>query len=646
MQEIKAFVGHSFSPEDRLVVSAFLNYLSQLEELLPNFSWEHAEAAEPIELAEKVRSRFAGKNVFIGICTAKEFAIAKKSLSPLLFRPTYLKAVIQELAPKTSDWVTQEIGFALGRGLETIILQEDGIRRPGGLQGDKEYIEFNRQRPEQAFGKILEMLSALSPAISKPGASGDVLKTDPVSEAELLDNDWLNPKPDWDESEYRTALLHLVALGQLDKANEVRASFAVSDVGKTGEAADELAAHLEFLKIMFGQPSNLNRLHELAAQHPKNIEILANLAKSQAQFDNHGAAAETYEAAASLNRSSTDGLFYLGRAALEFAKNDNQAKAQALVEEIKRNTRADSNLERQLASVIGDLSEIRKEEDSVAVALERTVDLFPDDYDARFNLAYRHSQLGNDDLAFYHYLKIPYDSRSAIAWNNLGVSYDHFSMRAASVHAYRISEERGETLAMSNLGYKFIRQGFVEEAKAEFEKGFAIKGHHKNIEEGLSELTKLSDQENQKKREVLEKVLPKANFYRALSNAIASTQIVALPTHFNAPECALIVTLDGDRFSAVGTYKRESSSLGLFGGGIKEVKEYRIEYVGRVTGRQIEATVGRIQTAGPQYNSLLAVSDTKTKVLMYLEEDGGTIKVMEHPHSTGPTFYNLTPVAD
>lgn len=72
MREIKAFVGHSFNSQDNSVVDAFLKYFQHLEELLPSFSWDHAEKAEPIELAEKVRTKFIGKNIFIGICTARE----------------------------------------------------------------------------------------------------------------------------------------------------------------------------------------------------------------------------------------------------------------------------------------------------------------------------------------------------------------------------------------------------------------------------------------------------------------------------------------------------------------------------------------------------------------------------------------------
>ena len=44
-----------------------------------------------------------------------------------------------------------------------ILLVEDDVRTPGGLQGDLEYIQFSRQSPEKSFGKILEMIKALLP---------------------------------------------------------------------------------------------------------------------------------------------------------------------------------------------------------------------------------------------------------------------------------------------------------------------------------------------------------------------------------------------------------------------------------------------------------------------------------------------------
>ena len=62
------------------------------------------------------------------------------------------------------------------------------------------------------------------------------------------------------------------------------------------------------------------------------------------------------------------------------------------------------------------------------------------------SLAYKHSEIGNNDLALQHYLRIPYGERHQTTWNNLGVSFDRFDMPGKSVSAYRKAAEAGETL--------------------------------------------------------------------------------------------------------------------------------------------------------------------------------------------------------
>lgn len=71
MIEIRAFVGHSFTDDDSDVVRRFLDYFDVVSRMVPQFSWVHAEAAEPKQLAEKVLSLMSDRNVFIGICTKR-----------------------------------------------------------------------------------------------------------------------------------------------------------------------------------------------------------------------------------------------------------------------------------------------------------------------------------------------------------------------------------------------------------------------------------------------------------------------------------------------------------------------------------------------------------------------------------------------
>jgi hypothetical protein len=75
MNEIRAFIGHSFTEDDSLLVGRFLKIFDQVAALHPRFSWQHAEAAEQKLLADKVISLLRDKNLFISICTRKEYVI-------------------------------------------------------------------------------------------------------------------------------------------------------------------------------------------------------------------------------------------------------------------------------------------------------------------------------------------------------------------------------------------------------------------------------------------------------------------------------------------------------------------------------------------------------------------------------------------
>ena len=161
MSGIKAFVGHSFTENDTEIVRYFLDLFDRISALGIGFSWEHAEGAEPKVLTEKVLELIEGKNLFIGICTAKETVVTNTRKS----RINKNDLVVEKKAcfVKTSDWIIQEIGLAIGKNMKVMLLLEEGIRPPGGLQGNLEYIEFKKDSPEKAFLKILEMIKAINP---------------------------------------------------------------------------------------------------------------------------------------------------------------------------------------------------------------------------------------------------------------------------------------------------------------------------------------------------------------------------------------------------------------------------------------------------------------------------------------------------
>ena len=102
MRGVRAFVGHSFSPADKELISVFLDHFKTLSKTNPEFQWDHAEEAEPAPLAAKVLAKIENKNVFIGICTKKEAAVEPRKLLPGLLTKNVVKIRIADI-----EWKTQ-----------------------------------------------------------------------------------------------------------------------------------------------------------------------------------------------------------------------------------------------------------------------------------------------------------------------------------------------------------------------------------------------------------------------------------------------------------------------------------------------------------------------------------------------------------
>lgn len=166
MAGIKAFVGHSFRKEDKEIVQSFLNFFDHLKELPMGFSWDHAEDAKPEDLPQKVQNIIEGKNLFIGICTPSELVIHPDDLG-VGWLKRFFKVINRRSGQwKASDWIIQEISFAMGRGLTLVLLIQEGTRKPGELhsynallierfvlQGevDRALIEFNNLKDHKPW---------------------------------------------------------------------------------------------------------------------------------------------------------------------------------------------------------------------------------------------------------------------------------------------------------------------------------------------------------------------------------------------------------------------------------------------------------------------------------------------------------------
>jgi tetratricopeptide (TPR) repeat protein len=417
-------------------------------------TWDHAEEADLKTLSEKVLSKIEGKNVFIGICTRRELAVEQTKLSRQLLSTSTLKASAHDFEWKTSDWLIQEIGLAIGRKMKLIIFLEEGVRAPGGLYGDLEYISFARSYPKDSFDKLLQMLTALSPIESSQvmaESKSAVSEEKPKDDASL---DILEPKPAWTQEDYDNAVFHAIWRNNTEALENVNAVYEASPLS-TGLALSVWRANEEYWRMVFDRNPNFDRLKTIAVEHPTNGKILFCLARGYAQYDDHLQAAKTFEKAAAHSEDEKDKIQYLGEAANEYARAGERRRAIELFEKIKGDAGENPKLSEIILYSVQQFAEIEKDDDYLVAVMERSVELQPTDNYSRFNLAYRHSEIENEDMALQHYTKISVASRSAMAWNNLGVSFGQFGMPGKGVQAFRKSEEMNGLWRWLILGSSF-----------------------------------------------------------------------------------------------------------------------------------------------------------------------------------------------
>lgn len=645
MPAIKAFVGHSFRDEDAAVVTVILQCLTRVSQIHTSFSWGHAQEPEPEMVHSKVLTMLADKNLFIGICTASEQVVSSKNLKPIPIWRNRLFGQASAFELKASDWILQEIGLSVGRGLKVILLLEEGVRTPGVLQGNLEYIRFSRSAPERACDKLLGMLASLlaQPKEDVPDAGQEAQppysgETSPLTTT--TGRDWNTPQSDWPIKDFRFGYMHAIAISDEPLANKVRTTFLASPLGTTELARTDFSAWMECSRIRFGKDGSLAKLEGIANQHKAIGAIWGYLAATYVDFDEHLKAATAFSAAAEGTDAIERKIEFLGKSALAYEKvglHTESLKKEMEMRDVGR--RSEQGAAAVLIWTI-DIAEVRNDGETQIAAMERLLELTPDDHERRFKLAYRYSQTERPELSTYHYLRIPVANRGGTEWDNLGVAFDGLSMPIRSVAAYRESRALGETLAMSNLSGKFLEAGFIDEAKALLVSAIEFTDHHRNVDKNMVRVKDAVDEENKKEEAAIKKAKPLSDFYRQLGKSLALPQALDLSGQWKSPDCMLTVSVNGDALSATGTFELANNGLlslaiadSPFGfGTIRPPRRFVVNYKGKVRGRCVMGTITRLNEAENRpnaANSLLGGVEKQTTILMWLAEDGLTLHALE-----------------
>jgi tetratricopeptide (TPR) repeat protein len=648
MPHLNAFVGHSFAKDDKPVVEALLTLLDSVKNVMPEFTWDHAEAAEPKVLSVKVREKMKGKNLFIGICTARE-QTAQAALSPgrlvSWFLPKTLLAVERaSVEIKTADWIIQEIGYALGSNMDLILLLEEGVRHPGGLQGDWEYIPFSRSEPEKCFEKLSSMLGTLSPkpmpvvSPEKP-AAGDSAS---VPTEDLFLQTFLTPDPSWTADTYVARFRLSISIDEAGIQKKISDAFCSSPFYQDEGARVAFEAARISQRAEIYKEDWINPLQRLVTEHPTQIGPYLALGERFAAAAEHERSAQNYELAAQHSTPPHRKIQLLIEAGAQRVSAKQPEAAEKLLRGAAELVRANPEHEADgLARMSYVWKELGKPNLFLACA-ERCLELAPDRKDPRFALAHKYGDLDLNAEALFHYRQYLLAKDDSGGWNNFAVAASALRLPVTSIDGFLRADNQGSTLATGNLAFIKLEAGFVDEAIELCNRGLKAEDPNPRVIEALAKCKLAKEDEAKKETELLGATKVHREVLRATGKASLLATPGSLHSTWQGPRCQLTATFDGQRVAMVGTYERKvDNTLGALMSGLftdNRTEKITVEYAGELYG---EAFVGKAKTSTPSaLAGLLSLAGQGNDCVGYLDSNGTQLVIFE-----GKDRYVLTAYA-
>lgn len=634
MAKISAFVGHSFEDVDRTLVNKFLDHLDTFRPL--GFEWVDAEEAESTGLANKVKAKMEEKNAFIGIFTKKYpidrwFVMRRKRLDilrqsiSLFLRP---KVLFRNSGYNASPWIFQESGYGICKKMELLFLVEERIMDKGGLQGDLEYVFFSRENPEKSFEKINEI-------INKWLAKEYEVLEKPTTILEL-------PRKPKEEKPEAIMLRKIYDAIFVEKNEEKADKLIESYISQIEERDEQIVWRTKFLsaqiKVGLKRIEDLFKLSSEFAEHP---EPVASIGHQYGELGEFCKAGEFYLKSAEKESNKIGKIERICSAAENFGKAKKYDTAFEIILNELKSTDLGNESKFRLYRTMASLFEMKKDSDSEICFMEKALEINPFDYSLRFNLAYRYSEIGKENLALYHYKKVVSRSPSTGSWNNLGVSYDGLGLHGKSIEAYKESKNLGGTLAIANMAYRYIDNGFFEEAEEILGEAVKIENYHPNVAAAKARVEELKEDEENKERQILESYEPHGLFYKSYSEAYIDKQVDKgiLDGRWETKHGEIEIKQTTNDFQGEGKHEKvDKLTTAILGERGKLYKNYKeIKLTGSIIGRSAKYEL-KIEEFSDIHKSKKQNVFTG---LLVIDKDYNLLKALEKDSSGKETHYDL-----
>src|SRR4030043_1316687 len=524
MEKLKAFIAHSFEENDEIVIRKFLDYFDSMKKTC-GLIWEHAEEAEAKAISEKVKCKMDGKNLFIGIFTAKNYRIKQHNLKT--YFPILNFGGKEHFSYGSSDWIIQESGYALAEGMKLLFLIEKGVLIDAGLQGDLEFVPFKRENPSECFKKINQILGNLlvepsdisaSPAtaslpeikksdIAEEQAAGDVSNTE--KQAQM--------KKRWDAW---TSLRNLIVVEKEIYKAETKLKEIIREY-ENDEAFPKSYWETLFykFKLQAGFGDALNELEEMNIKNPDDSYPLKTLSGIYKEYGQYAKAAELFLKLSEKEQITNEKIEYIGAAAECYALDNNYENAYNII--LKN---YDSRLDRRSLALIykklSDVAKTQKKNNLYAAFAEKALTIFPTDYDLRFSLAHSYSENGNQNNSLFHYKFLCENNPDGSNLNNIGVQYARLNLKAKSIESYYEAHNKyDETLAAANLAQRYIGEGFLNQANEIIKNARLVENYNENIDSASVTIADTRRNEEESLKKALSDVQPEKEFMTKFAEA-------------------------------------------------------------------------------------------------------------------------------
>ncbi len=632
---INAFVGHSFAEKDRELVRKFLDFFYTVSKMNIDFHWDHAEDAQLKELSVKVIEKMEGKNLFIGICTPRQGSIDLDQLRSFPLAPNFRWSNRINFQTKISDWILQEIGFSVGRGMDVLLLLENGVATPRGIQGDREHIPFERSKPEESFGKILEMLSSLaklsSSKVSVESSTMNMAVTEPTAISVKQVSSEEIPISEWTLDDYGMSLSQAFIDNDKTKEEDINKSFLNSKFAADKATVARWNAFRIYMSITWWKEDQFDELLHIAENNPDNQYVFQYIAQAYQEFGEYRQAAVYFEKSSSVAESLDDRFDKLSKASLAYAKSRDKGQAIFHLKQCISLAKKDQSLIKDLLATLSDVLAEIGELDDYKIFTEALLERTPDDNTRRYSLASEYGKAKENDGAIFHYGLLSIRSPNAAVWNNLGVALSGENLEGLAVDAYRESEKLDEgTTAMGNLAHRFINQGFLDEATEISNKAIAIENYDQNVADAISSIKETRIKEEKEHAKLMESYKKKRQFYVGYCAKYLEDNIQSLPENWRSSRCELKLSIENDVLQLVGEFEESAPQYSWMpklgsSASSKEppVKNY-VLYVGKIDGSTAKFDYWiskdkspQTQNNKPDGSGLMIIEDNKQKIRVY-----------------------------